>query len=156
MFVAIIVTATIFGFQAISSIDKKITQDTYNVSGLSRDSLVGEFRRENPRGYAATTNWWVEWDWKCRVTYYATVKFPEHSDLAALSIVHRNDWARFITKLKLHEYTHVKHGESAAQEVKESMCFGAEKIIRYWRLKDKHFDVSTKNGTTEGVFLNIQ
>lgn len=127
----------------------------YDIEAGSQDGIEAQFLASGPNGFAATTKWHVSWDWKCRVSLDVTITYPRHVALDQLTDTQRQNWTRFMQRLRLHENMHRFDGVRAARDVRNNWCFGAHYIVKYWLAQSTILDLRTNHGRTDGVQLRL-
>ena len=140
--------------------------DYYYVSGTTAAQLREEMRRLGPNNGGAnhaTARAFYTFDWsatgdargRCRadVRISTRIRFPRHTNPAALSPQLRDEWTRFIRALERHEVGHVRLAYDALPTLKNALeagsCAGAEarasKVDIELRRKQEAFDRDPAN-----------
>lgn len=175
-------TAVLLGFapRPVHADDPSIAY--YDIAGATSADLRREMNAKGPLGeggkrFDGHAKWHVRWTFRyapdgrgcgftqIRVTVSGTITLPRWSD-ADLSTPLHEEWRRYLSALRLHEYGHYAHGRQAAEDVERlglsfhaSECADiadtfnreADAIVRKYAAMDKAYDQKTGHGRTEGA-----
>lgn len=132
--------------------------------------------------FHAHTDWRVNWNYRyapasdgCRVhtvttdlqVHYFFPRWVPGADVPAKLV---SEWERYFSALKLHEEGHAEIGRKAAREVEKvfagmgkglscgeiqgAVDAAGSKILKQYREEEADYDASTKNGRTQGAYLD--
>lgn len=140
--------------------------DHYTVTATTARELREEMRRRGPNNggtHDVAARAYYTFDWSASsqgpkpcnatVTISTSVRFPLHTDPAALSPALRAEWTRFIRELERHEVGHVALAYAALPKLKEAIeqgpCPGAEaranRVDAELRRQQEAFDADPAN-----------
>lgn len=144
---------SVFLYIPTQEVDKFVDFQYYEIQSSSLDEIRDEIRRKGPSGFAARTDWFVSWNWRCAVKLRTTFILPKLLDSEALSEVEQARWERFLKRVMFHERGHQHHGMQASKNVKNSRCISAKKIVAEYAEQDRRYDLLTGHGRTQGAYL---
>jgi len=164
-----------------------IKTNYYAINGQTSRELRREMSTKGPHfdntrtRYAATTQWWVNWDvsytsndYGCSINTVQTqvaieFVYPRWTNKTNARPNIQEKWERFYQALVAHEQTHANHGISAAKQIENQLarlsssnqCANlrrevnnrAQQIIHHYQNEDIQFDKRTRHGLNEGVRL---
>ena len=168
--------------QAAVDLDDQV--EHYAIEGATPADLRREMNGKGPQGaggrrFDGHTRWFVSWRYRynntgggCNIasvttSVKVTMTLPQWSDQSRASSATREQWARYIAALDLHEQGHRRHGIAAANEVdhaiaamppagscdalgKNANALGTS-ILRKYNQLDLDYDRDTGHGASQGA-----
>lgn len=135
--------------------------DYYSVSATTADGLREQMRQRGPNNGGtndATARAYYTFDWSAttrdgrtcdaKVSIHTRIRFPRHSNPAAMTPPMRAEWTRFIRELESHEVGHIALAYDALPKLKAAIesgsCSGAQaragKVDDELRRRQEAFD----------------
>ena len=168
--------------QAAVDLDDQI--EHYAIHGATPADLRREMNTRGPQGagsrrFDGYTRWFVSWRYDysntrggCSIASVTTsvkvlMTLPQWSDESRASSATRQQWARYLAALELHEQGHRRHGIAAANEIygaiaamppagscdalsKNANALGMS-ILRKYNQLDLDYDRDTGHGASQGA-----
>lgn len=141
----------------------------YRVEGDNLKEVLKNIEKFGPKDHFgisrhAVAAWEIRWSWKNgirdpKVTLKLSLTHPAWDGNCA-------EWGRYMNELIAHEVNHLKFALETAKKVQSTIYsakglsekelnFRLELLLNENRKLDLQYDLDTKNGRTEGVFLDI-
>ena len=168
--------------QAAVDINDKV--ERYAIEGATPADLRRDMNNKGPQGaggrrFDGYTRWFVSWRYQynntgggCSIasvttSVKVTMTLPQWGDESRASSATREQWARYLAALELHEQGHRHHGIAAANEVdraiaamppagscdalgKNANALGMSVLRKYYQL-DLDYDRDTGHGASQGA-----
>lgn len=137
----------------------------YWVTGWSGAQLARTMRLNGPRGYAAYTDWALEWT-RERVRVDVTITLPKWLEPSRPDAALKSEWDAFVAGLRAHEEGHreiaVRAGVAVLALLREgdvqadaSVARRIEGAIALAREAERAFDAETRHGEIERTSTTI-
>lgn len=165
----------------ISTVYKNYTISGNNINDIQQAVMASSIKNAEGHGFAAKTNFNISWKYNFGETEYGcfiksvdvdlkfTYLMPELINYTQLDAVTKNEWRRFYTATKIHEYGHVNITKDATrriewelssilpkgtcEEISRTANMLANNILQNQDRANLAYDIATNHGMGQGAVL---